>query len=55
MPANCSADVQAVIAYVDETFTGGNTTAIQAFKESFHMGDVTHLDDVAAARTLNLH
>lgn len=55
MPANCSADVQAVIAHVDETFTGGNTTAIQILKESFGMGDVAYLDDVASARTLNLH
>jgi len=54
MPANCSADVQAVIAHVDETFTGNNATAIQALKESFRMGNVTHLDDVAGARTLSL-
>lgn len=53
MPANCSADVQAAIALVDETLTSDNATAIQALKESFNMGDVSHLDDVAAARTLH--
>jgi hypothetical protein len=55
MPANCSADVQAAIALVDETFTSGNSTAIQVLKESFNMGGVSHLEDVASARTLNLH
>ena len=55
MPANCSADVQAVIAHIDKTFTGSNATAIQALKESFHMGTMTHLDDVAGARTLSFH
>ncbi|KAF8806322.1 hypothetical protein BYT27DRAFT_6649057 [Phlegmacium glaucopus] len=54
MPANCSADVQAVIAHVDETFTKNNATAIQALKESFHMGNVVHLDDVAGALRNNL-
>ena len=52
MPANCSANVQAIIAYIDELFTGGYTIAIQASKESFHMGGVDHLDDVAAAHML---
>ncbi|KAG6830155.1 hypothetical protein H0H87_008998 [Tephrocybe sp. NHM501043] len=50
MPANCSADVQAVIAHVDKTFTGKNTTAIVAIKEAFGLSNVTHLDDVAGAR-----
>ena len=54
MPANCSADVQAAILRVDQTFTGNNATAIQALKESFNMGDVSHLDDVAGARALTL-
>ncbi len=47
MPANCSADVAAVIAYVDEVFTGSNTTAIDSIKETFGMSDLTHLDDAA--------
>ena len=51
MPANCSADVAAVIAYVDEVFTGSNTTAIDSVKETFGMSELTHLDDAAGART----
>ncbi|KAG6896631.1 hypothetical protein C0992_007037 [Termitomyces sp. T32_za158] len=54
MPANCSADVQAVIAHVDNTFTGKNTSAIQALKETFGLGNMTHLDDVAGALRNNL-
>ncbi len=53
MPLNCSADVEAVIARVDETFTGKNETAIQAIKDNFGIGDVTHLDDAAGARKFN--
>lgn len=52
MPANCSADVQAVISRVDKTFLSGNATAIQAMKENFGLGNMTHLDDVAGARML---
>lgn len=51
MPRNCSADVQAVISHVDKVFTGKNATAIQTLKESFGMGELTHLDDVAGSRT----
>lgn len=51
MPQNCSADVQAVISHVDKVFTGKDTKAIQAIKDSFGMGDVTHLDDAAGACT----
>lgn len=50
MPKNCSADVQAVISYVDYTFTGNNATAIQVIKDMFGMSNMTHLDDVAGAR-----
>jgi len=50
MPNNCSADVEAVIAHIDKVFTSKNETAIQAIKDSFGMGDMTHLDDVAGAR-----
>ena len=53
MPLNCSADVEAAIARVDEIFTGKNKTAIQAIKDNFGIGDVTHLDDAAGARKLN--
>lgn len=55
MPVNCSADVEAAIARVDETFLGRNATAIQAMKDNFGIGDVTHLDDAAGACTLSLY
>jgi hypothetical protein len=50
MPRNCSADVEAVIAHVDEVFTSGIQTDIDALKLSFGMGNLTHLDDVASYR-----
>ncbi len=50
MPANCSADVQAVIGHIDQVFTGRDKAAIQQIKESFGLGNMTHLDDVAGAR-----
>jgi hypothetical protein len=49
MPKNCSADVAAVMAYIDQVFMSSNQSAIQAIKDSFGMGDMTHLDDVAGA------
>ncbi|KAG6844350.1 hypothetical protein H0H87_007575 [Tephrocybe sp. NHM501043] len=54
MPQNCSADVQAVIGHIDEVFSGTNTTAIQAIKDNFGLGGMTHLDDVAGALRNNL-
>jgi hypothetical protein len=54
MPANCSADVQAVISFVDKTFEGNDATAIQALKENFGLGDMTHLNDVAGALRNNM-
>jgi hypothetical protein len=50
MPANCSADIQAVIAHVDKVLSGKNTTAIDQVKDLFGLSDVSHLDDVAGAR-----
>lgn len=52
MPKNCSADVQAVIAHVDQVFTGNNQTAIDYIKNLFGLGSLSHLDDVAGARKL---
>jgi hypothetical protein len=49
MPHNCSADVEAIIAYVDTVLTSENTTAIDALKASFGMSDLSHLDDFAGA------
>ena len=53
MPANCSADVQAVTARVDEVFSGTNATAINQLKELFGLGELNHLDDAAGARELS--
>lgn len=49
MPQNCSADVQAVIQYVDQVFTSEDSQKIQETKDLFGMGDVMHLDDVSGA------
>ncbi|TDL23893.1 hypothetical protein BD410DRAFT_720031 [Rickenella mellea] len=54
MPQNCSADVQAVIKHIDDTFTSGNATMIDEIKNLFGLGNVTHLDDVAGALRYNL-
>ncbi|ESK95132.1 hypothetical protein Moror_13864 [Moniliophthora roreri MCA 2997] len=54
MAKNCSADVEAAIAHVDEVFSGTNTTAIQALKENFGLNELSHLDDVAGALRNNL-
>ena len=50
MPMNCSSDVEAVIAHVDEVLDSGNATAIQALKDNFGLGSVTANDDFAWAR-----
>ncbi|KAJ3878386.1 peptidase S28 [Lentinula edodes] len=47
MPQNCSADVEVVIEHITEVFEGNNITAIQEIKNTFGMGSVQHLDDVA--------
>lgn len=49
MPQNCSADVQAVITYIDETFVNGTTEEIDAIETTFGM-NLTHLDDFSYAR-----
>jgi hypothetical protein len=54
MPQNCSADVTTVIEYVDEVFSGDNQTAIQALKENWGLGNVSHVDDAAGALRNNL-
>ncbi|PPQ74362.1 hypothetical protein CVT24_000656 [Panaeolus cyanescens] len=54
MPANCSADVQAVISYVDKTLMTGNKKAIQTLKDTFGLGNVSHIDDFAGALRNNL-
>ena len=49
MPKNCSADVQATISHIDDVFTHGTPAQIQAIKDNFGLGIMTHLDDVAGA------
>lgn len=52
MPRNCSADVQALVAHVDEVFTSGTPAEQKTLKKRLGMEGVEHLDDVAAARKL---
>lgn len=54
MPANCSADVYAVIQHIDAVFQSNNETAIQTIKDAFGMAELSHLDDVAGALRNNL-
>lgn len=54
MPSNCSADVKAVIAHVDKVFRSDDAAAIQALKDNWGLGVMTHLDDVAGALRNNL-
>ncbi|OBZ65442.1 putative serine protease K12H4.7 [Grifola frondosa] len=54
MPANCSADVQAVIAQVDSVLNSGNTNSINSLKEMFGVSNLSHLDDFAAVLRNNL-
>ncbi|KAF8869174.1 peptidase S28 [Mucidula mucida] len=49
MPANCSSDVQAAVARIDEILDSGDVVAIQQLKETFGMGNVTYSDDFATA------
>ena len=51
MPKNCSADVETVIAHIDKTFTSNNRAEINRIKTLFGLQNMTHLDDVAGART----
>ncbi|EJD52012.1 hypothetical protein AURDEDRAFT_142833 [Auricularia subglabra TFB-10046 SS5] len=53
-PKNCTADIIKVISHVDKVFTSGSPAEIQALKENWGMGSVTHLDDVAGALRSNL-
>ena len=51
MPANCSADVQAVIEEVDSILDTGNPQDIEDIKANFGLEAIVHLDDFASART----
>ncbi|TDL29923.1 peptidase S28 [Rickenella mellea] len=54
MPQNCSADVQAVTAYVDQVLNGNSTTAITQLKSVFGLSGLSHSDDFAGALRNNL-
>ncbi|KAF8743831.1 hypothetical protein AX14_000237 [Amanita brunnescens Koide BX004] len=54
MPQNCSADVQAVVQYVDQVFTSGDSQKTQEIKDLFGMDNVTHSDDASGALRNNL-
>lgn len=49
MPTNCSADVEAVTAHIDNVFTSGPQSEIDSIKANFGLSNLTHLDDVAGA------
>ena len=44
---NCSADVEAVISYVDGVLTTGSSSDKQKLKEKFGLGSVVHDDAFA--------
>lgn len=46
---NCSADVLAVIAFVDETLESNDRNMIKKLKSAFGLGEVTFDDDFASA------
>lgn len=50
MPQNCSSDVQAVIAYLDQIYAENDMAAMQSLKDAFGLGSLSHIDDFAAAR-----
>lgn len=53
MPKNCSADVEAVIGYVDKILGSGNATAIHDMKAIFGLEGIAHDDDFGAASTFD--
>ncbi|KAK7053371.1 hypothetical protein VNI00_003997 [Paramarasmius palmivorus] len=49
MPQNCSADIQRVIEFVDETFANGTQTQIREVKANFGLQGLEFADDVVGA------
>ncbi len=47
LPANCSADVRAVVQYVDHVLANGNARQIASLKAGFGLGNLDHHDDFA--------
>lgn len=54
MAQNCSADVQRVIAHIDDVGRHGDPAAIQELKDLFGLGDLEHFDDFARFARLHL-
>ncbi|KAG2144464.1 peptidase S28 [Suillus clintonianus] len=54
MPQNCSSDVQAVVAYLDEMYAANDTAGIQALQEAFGLSVLDHVGDFATALQYNL-
>ena len=50
MPANCSADIGAVIAHVDSVLQANVSSDVTALKQTFGLEGLAHNDDFAAAR-----
>ena len=50
MPKNCSADVQLVIAHIDQVLESGDQTQITNLMASFGLGNLTHTDDFVSVR-----
>jgi hypothetical protein len=55
MPQNCSSDVQAVIAYLDQMYVANDTAGIQTLQEAFGLGGLDHVGDFATARESYLY
>ncbi|KAI0628443.1 peptidase S28 [Trametes polyzona] len=54
MPANCSADIEAVISHVDSVLSTNDSAQITALKTTFGLQGLSHNDDFAAALQENL-
>jgi hypothetical protein len=55
MPQNCSSDVQAVIAHLDQMYAANDKVGIQTLQEAFSLGSLDHVGDFATARESYLH
>ncbi|KAK1225127.1 hypothetical protein PQX77_011942 [Marasmius sp. AFHP31] len=54
MPKNCSADVEAAIARIDDIIASGDAGAIRQLKDTFGMGDLEHSEDFVGALRNNI-
>ncbi|EGO28580.1 hypothetical protein SERLADRAFT_354447 [Serpula lacrymans var. lacrymans S7.9] len=55
MPQNCSADVEAVIAYLDAAYAQNFTPALDYLKSAFGLTGLSYVDDFAATLRINLY